>query len=39
MSELYPTKEALDEAGTGAQDALHETFGQLDEVLAELAAR
>jgi uncharacterized protein YndB with AHSA1/START domain len=39
MSELYPTKEALDEAGTGAQDALHETFGQLDEVLAGLAAR
>lgn len=39
MSELYPSKEALDEAGTGAQDALHETFGQLDEVLAELAAR
>ena len=39
MSELYPTKEALDEAGTGAQDALHETFAQLDEVLAELSAR
>lgn len=39
MSELYPTKEALDEAGTGAQEALHETFGQLDEVLAELSAR
>jgi uncharacterized protein YndB with AHSA1/START domain len=39
MSELYVSKEALDEAGTGAQDALHETFGQLDEVLAELAAR
>jgi len=39
MSELYPTKEALDEAGTGAQDALHETFAQLDEVLAGLAAR
>lgn len=39
MSELYPSKEALDEAGTGAQDALHETFGQLDEVLAELSAR
>jgi uncharacterized protein YndB with AHSA1/START domain len=39
MSELYPTKEALDEAGTGAQEALHETFGQLDEMLVELAAR
>ena len=33
MSELYPSKEALDAAGTGAQDALHETFAQLDEVL------
>ena len=36
MSERYPTKEALDEAGTGAQDALHETFGQLDEFIATL---
>jgi uncharacterized protein YndB with AHSA1/START domain len=34
MSELYPSKEALDAAGTGAQDALHETFTQLDELLA-----
>ncbi|MBP8298223.1 MAG: ATPase, partial [Burkholderiales bacterium] len=39
MREVYPTKEALDEAGTGAQDATHETFAQLDELLAELAAR
>jgi len=39
MSELYPTKEALDAAGTGAQEATYETFGQLDELLAELAAR
>ena len=39
MSELYPTKEALEEAGTGAQEALHETFGQLDELLAERSAR
>ncbi len=39
MSELYPTREALDAAGTGAQDATHETFGQLDELLAELSAR
>ena len=31
MSELYPSKEALDAAGTGAQDALHETFDQLEE--------
>lgn len=38
MSELYPTKEALDAAGTGAQEATHETFGQLDELLAELSA-
>ena len=38
MSELYPNKEALDAAGTGAQEAMHETFGQLDELLASLAA-
>ena len=38
LSELYPTKEALDAAGTGAQDALNETFGQLDELLVTLAA-
>ena len=37
MSELYPTKEALDAAGTGAQEALNETFGQLDELLTSLA--
>src|SRR6476659_855692 len=37
MSELYPSKEALDAAGTGAADALHETFVQLDELLATLA--
>ena len=36
MSELYPSKEALDEAGTGAADATHETFGQLDELLLTL---
>lgn len=39
MSELYPTKEALEAAGTGAQEATHETFAQLDELLAELSAR
>jgi uncharacterized protein YndB with AHSA1/START domain len=39
LSELYHTKEALDAAGTGAQEAMHETFGQLDELLAELDAR
>ncbi len=38
MSELYPTKEALDAAGTGAQDATQETFAQLDELLAEQSA-
>jgi uncharacterized protein YndB with AHSA1/START domain len=38
LSELYPTKEALDAAGTGAQEAMYETFGQLDELLASLAA-
>jgi uncharacterized protein YndB with AHSA1/START domain len=36
LRELYPTKEALDAAGTGAQDALGETFGQLDELLVTL---
>ena len=38
LSELYPTKEALDAAGTGAQEAMNETFRQLDELLASLAA-
>ena len=38
MSEIYPTKEALDAAGTGAQEAMVETFGQLDELLASLTA-
>ena len=39
LRELYPTKEALDAAGTGAQDAMGETFAQLDELLVDLAAR
>jgi uncharacterized protein YndB with AHSA1/START domain len=39
MSELYPSKEALNEAGTGAQEATIETFAQLDELLAELSVR
>jgi len=39
MSELYPAKEALDAAGTGAQEVTHETYEQLDELLAELSAR
>ena len=38
MSEVYPSKEALDEAGTGAVEATHETFGQLDDLLAQLHA-
>jgi uncharacterized protein YndB with AHSA1/START domain len=33
MHELYPSKEALDAAGTGAADAMDETFAQLDELL------
>jgi len=37
LSELYPSKEALDAAGTGAQEVMNETFGQLDELLASLA--
>lgn len=36
MSERYPSQEALDEAGTGAADATHETFAQLDELLVTL---
>ena len=36
MSELYPTKEALDAAGTGAAEATHEAFAQLDELLATM---
>jgi len=38
MHELYPSKEALDAAGTGAADATVETFGQLDELLVTLGA-
>lgn len=36
MSELYPSKEALDAAGTGAAEATEETFAQLDELLVTL---
>jgi uncharacterized protein YndB with AHSA1/START domain len=39
VSELYPSTEALDAEGGGAADAMHETFGQLDELLGELATR
>ncbi len=38
MHELYPSKEALDAAGTGAADAMAETFEQLDELLVTLGA-
>ena len=38
MHELYPSKEALDAAGTGAADAMVETFAQLDELLVTLDA-
>ena len=33
LRELYPSKEALDAAGTGAAEMLSETFAQLDELL------
>jgi len=38
MHELYPSKEALDAAGTGAADGMGELFGQLDELLVTLGA-
>ena len=38
MHDLYPSKEALDAAGTGAADAMGETFEQLDELLGTLGA-
>ena len=38
MRELYPSKEALDAAGTGSADATVETFAQLDELLVTLGA-
>jgi uncharacterized protein YndB with AHSA1/START domain len=38
LHELYPSKEALDAAGTGAADAMVETFQQLDELLVALGA-
>ena len=38
LHDLYPSKEALDAAGTGAADAMAETFGQLDELLVTLGA-
>ena len=38
MHELYPSKQALDAAGTGAADATVETFAQLDELLVTLGS-
>ena len=38
MHELHSSKEALDAAGTGAAEATHETFEQLDELLVGLGA-
>src|SRR3954464_14499162 len=38
MHERYPSKEALDAAGTGAADATHEAFEQLDDLLATLGS-
>jgi uncharacterized protein YndB with AHSA1/START domain len=38
LREFYPSKEALDAAGTGATDAMPEQFEQLDELLATLGA-
>jgi uncharacterized protein YndB with AHSA1/START domain len=36
LRETYPSKEALDAAGTGAAEAMIETFDQLDELLVAL---
>jgi uncharacterized protein YndB with AHSA1/START domain len=36
LVERYPSKEALDAAGTGAAEAMVETFDQLDELLVAL---
>jgi uncharacterized protein YndB with AHSA1/START domain len=36
LRERYPSKEALDAAGTGAAEAMFETFDQLDELLVVL---
>jgi uncharacterized protein YndB with AHSA1/START domain len=36
LRESYPSKDALDAAGTGAADAMFETFDQLDELLVAL---
>ena len=38
LHELYPSKEALDEAFVGMEDAMPEQFEQLDELLGALGA-
>lgn len=38
VRELYPSKAALDAAGTGALEAMGETFAQLEALLPELGA-
>jgi replicative DNA helicase len=38
MHDLYPSKEALDEHGSGSTSGMDETFNQLDELLAGLGA-
>jgi uncharacterized protein YndB with AHSA1/START domain len=38
LHELYPSKEALDEAIAGMEDGMPEQFEQLDELLATLGA-
>jgi uncharacterized protein YndB with AHSA1/START domain len=38
LTELYPSKEALDVAGTGAAEMMGEVFTQLDELLVTLDA-
>jgi len=38
LHELYPTKEALDEAIAGMADGMPEQFAQLDELLVSLGA-
>ena len=38
VSELFPSKEALEAEGGGAAEALHETLRQLEELLVELAS-
>jgi uncharacterized protein YndB with AHSA1/START domain len=39
LSELYLSKDALDAAGTGAADAMHEALAQLDDLLIELTPK